>query len=221
MRGLSLALAILLVPMGASAEPVAYFERSVGAAFLPNVNTQTYTFVLPPDTISGHAELNYGTQLVAGAEIGYGGFAHGDLRWSIISYDYLHATLDSARLVGTINGVPSSITLSNGVLNGAGFDFDNSVHLLTTDVYYNFPDIGGVVRPYLGVGAGAAFIEHADAELALAATAGLRYGFAHNRAYIGVRYRYYRIAGPTDDLGIKYDPIQAHTVSAVIGFYLD
>jgi hypothetical protein len=220
MRRLSLMFVFALVPVGAYAQPVAYIEGSVGVAFMPNVSTQTYTFFIDPYTISGHGELDYGTNLVAGAEIGYAGFAHGQLRWGL-SYDYMHATLESASLVGSVNGVPGSIKFSSGELNGAGFNFDNSVHLITTDFYYNFADIGGVIRPYVGVGVGAALIEHADAELALSGTAGFRYGFADNTAYIGVRYRYYRISGPTDDFGIKYDPIQAHTVSAVLGFYLE
>jgi hypothetical protein len=41
-----------------------------------------------------------------------------------------------------------------------------------------------------------------------------------DQMYIGARYRLTHIEGITDKIGIQYDPIEFHTVSAIVGFYL-
>jgi hypothetical protein len=38
---------------------------------------------------------------------------------------------------------------------------------------------------------------------------------------MGLRYRFHRVEGPTNDLGIKYEPIMTHSVMAILGMYMD
>jgi opacity protein-like surface antigen len=198
--------------------PTAYIEGSVGVRFSSDVQTKNYTFVVPPDTASGHAELNYGTNVVIGAELGIADLV-GDGNWRFgVSYDYTQFNLDSVRFVGTVNGVPGSVTVSDSDVRSAGFNFDNTVHIVMGNIYYNLPVIRDAFRPYVGLGAGAAFIEHADTEFAFNVSAGIRMALGPS-AYVGLRYRFIRVEGPTDELGIQYKPITAHTISAVVGFY--
>jgi len=73
---------------------------------------------------------------------------------------------------------------------------------------------------YFGGGIGAAFIQNAGTNLALTATAGLRWAMT-DQAYMGLRYRFTRVEGPTDEIGLKYEPIMSHSVMAMLGVYLD
>jgi opacity protein-like surface antigen len=80
------------------------------------------------------------------------------------------------------------------------------------------PLINTRLQPYIGIGVGAAMIENAKTQLSLSGTLGARMDVS-DQAYIGVRYRFTRIQGTTDDAGIAYDAITFHTFSAVLGFY--
>ncbi len=76
-----------------------------------------------------------------------------------------------------------------------------------------------MLRPYLGVGLGAAWLTHSDTQTAVTATAGVRISLSED-AYLGLRYRYYRITGPTSTLGIKLNPINNRSIMSVIGYYV-
>jgi len=52
------------------------------------------------------------------------------------------------------------------------------------------------------------------------ATAGFRMALT-DQAYVGLRYRFYRVEGPTDDTGIRYEPLETHSVMAILGVYMD
>ena len=72
------------------------------------------------------------------------------------------------------------------------------------------------LQPYIGVGAGWAFIEEADSSFALSGTLGARFPITDN-AYLGARYRLQWISGPTTDDGVDLDSFLNHGVSAMIG----
>ena len=218
-RLLAVLFALSCVP--ASAQVETYVEASVGAAIIPTVDTKTYTFTDPStnDVYTGKGFLNYSTTVTAGAEIGYAGFYGGNLRFGV-AWDYLRASLSSAGVVGTQNGVAGRYVVSNADIRAAGFNFDDTVHIVGGNAYYNLPLIGDSIRPYVGAGFGAALIENASTEMAASATVGFRYGLADNM-YIGARYRFYYITGPTDDAGVQYNGIMTHTLSAVLGIYMN
>jgi opacity protein-like surface antigen len=221
MRYLIFCLGILLLPVTANAQAlrgsIGYVEGNIGVAFVPAIQTKYYSFIIPPDTYAGHGELRYGNSFMAGAELGVTFLAFTNWRLAV-SYDYTKLNLDSAKVTGTVNGAPGSLTIPAGTIEAAGFDFNNSVHLITYGTYYDFP-MAGRLRPYAGVAVGGAFVQHANTRLALSATLGLRMMIGTN-AYVGVRYRPYWIDGTSDKIGIEYKPILTHTVSALLGFYI-
>ena len=200
--------------------PAAYVEMGVGAVFAPSLSTKTYTLTSGTTTATGKVNLNYDTGFTAGAEAGYAGVGIPEIRLGV-SYDYLQGKFSDGQVVGTVNGTPGSFPFTRADLTslGAGSALDNDVHVLMGNAYYSFPMLGPV-RPYLGAGLGAAFISNAGSNFAFSASAGFRVELT-DESYMGLRYRFYDVQSPTDDLGIKYESLTAHSVMAVLGMYLN
>jgi opacity protein-like surface antigen len=200
--------------------PAAYVEMGVGAVFAPSLSTKTYTLTSGTTTATGKVNLNYDTGFTAGAEAGYAGVGIPEIRLGV-SYDYLQGKFSDGQVVGTVNGTPGSFPFTRADLTslGAGSALDNDVHVLMGNAYYSFPMLGPI-RPYLGAGLGAAFISNAGSNFAFSASAGFRVELT-DESYMGLRYRFYDVQGPTDDLGIKYESLTAHSVMAVLGMYLN
>jgi hypothetical protein len=217
--GIALALGLALAPTAGFAQTIGYVEGSVGTALIAQVSTSTYSFTDSSGNVySGNGVLNYGPSITAGAEAGIAGLDSGNIRLGI-SYDFIRTSLHSAGISGTFNGTPvGTITVTNALIRSAGFDFDTTVHAISANAYYNLPLIGEVIRPYVGLGAGAAILEHADTNLTITGTLGFRYAIS-DAAYIGMKYKFFYIDGPTEDFGVRFDPVFANTISAVIGFY--
>lgn len=223
MKGATVAAILIAIPTTAYAQdqgtlPVSFAEVSLGASFVPTIRTKTYTITNGIDTATGHIDLNYGTALTAGAEVGILGGLFPKVGFSL-SYDYIQARFDHGLIVGTLNGVPGSIAFNRNDVSSFGLSLDNDVHVVAANIFFS-PWESGAIHPYLGVGAGAAIISRADSEFALTATAGVRADISDD-VYVGVRYRYHYITGPTDDFGIRYDGINNHSVMAILGVYLD
>lgn len=195
-----------------------YAEGSVGAAFTQRIDTKQFSFSDPMNTFTGRAQLDYGTQFTAGGELGLTLFG-GSIRTGI-SYDYANATVHSATLIGVLNGSPVSGPFSRTELGTVATDFDNTVQIVAVNVYYNLLAADAPVQPYLGVGFGSGKIQTANSnEFVVTGTVGARIRVS-DQIYVGARYRFSHIEGITDVLGIQYNPIEFHTVSAIIGFYL-
>jgi opacity protein-like surface antigen len=197
-------------------EPTFYVEGTVGAAFTQSVDTKQFTFSDSMNTFSGRAEVHYGTQFTVGAEAGLTFF--NDRVRAGISYDYANATVRSATLIGILNGAPvnGSFPRSETIAS----NFDNTVQMITLNAYYNFLGPDAQVQPYIGGGFGSGKIQTAHSnEFAATAMAGVRVRVT-DQLYVSVRYKFTHIEGITDVLGIKYDPIEFHTVSLIAGIYL-
>jgi len=223
MRILTAAACFCVLPTLACAQddgtlPVSFAEVSLGASFIPTIRTKTYTLSDGIDTATGHIELNYSTGLTAGAEVGILGGLFPKIGFSI-SYDYLQARFDHGLITGTLDGVPGSLAFTRNDVAGFGITLDNDVHLIAANVFYN-PWEDGRIHPYIGGGVGVAIISHTDTQAAVTATAGVRADLSDD-FYVGVRYRYYYVTGPTDSFGIRYDSLSNHSVMAMIGVYLD
>src|SRR4029078_8376 len=67
-----------------------------------------------------------------------------------------------------------------------------------------------------GDGVVVALTAHTDTQAPVAAPARVRADLSDD-FYVGVRYRYYYVTGPTDDFGIRYDSLSNHSVMAMIG----
>lgn len=203
--------------MAQGAPMIGYVEGGLGLTIIGNVDTAPLTVFVPgTGTFSGTAKGSYGTRMTAGAELGttFGNWRVG------ISYDYTDAKLNSATATGTLNGQPFTATYPGAVIKGFGYNFDTNVQLFSGNVYYNLPLIGDLIRPYVGLGVGAALIDKARTELAISGTLGARIGISDN-IYIGPKYRIMRIGGTRDDLGTQYEDMVVHTFMGVIGFYLN
>jgi len=220
MKKILLTCLFLAVPSLAAAQEqrTVYLEGAVGAAFTQTVNTKPFSFSDPMNSFTGTAALDYGTQFTVGGEIGLT-FFNGRVRTGV-SYDYANATVHSANLVGTLNGVPVSGPFSRAALGTVASDFDNTVQIVAVNAYYNLLPADAQVQPYIGVGFGSGKIQTAESnEFVVTGTLGARVRVS-DRIYLGARYRFNHIEGITDVLGIKYNPIEFHTVSAILGFYL-
>lgn len=204
--------------LAAAQERTVYVEGSAGAAFTQTVNTKQFTFTDPMNSFSGTAALDYGTQFTVGGEIGLALF-DGRLRAGV-SYDYANATVHSAHLTGTLNGVPVNGPFSRAALGTVAADFDNTVQIFAVNAYYTLLPADAQIQPYIGVGFGSGKIQTAASnEFVVTGTLGARMKLS-DQIYLGARYRFSHIEGITDVIGIKYEPIEFHTVSAIIGFYL-
>ena len=220
--------AVAVFSSGVAHAQAIFSEFSVGAGFPSRVDTVKYDVIAPFDfTTPGGIDIAQGDRLVgnlsgdynggitAGLAIGIRGV--GDKHFGInLSYDYLQANLDEISAVGTINGVPANETDSLDSLGLSGADFNNEVHIVLGNIRYDFVGPREPIQPYVEIGAGGAFVENSDASAAFAATAGFRVplglGF-----YAGARYRYLRVMGYEDQVGIDYRDISGHSVSAVLG----
>lgn len=204
----------------AQTEPIAlYGEAGLGVTIIPDTRGNT-TGVIDGTPFSVKGVANYNPALAVSAEVGYAGFGNGKFRLGV-SYDYMNITLRTQTLTGTIGGVPVNQSFTPSELNSLGLRVDNNTSVFAGQAYVNLPLINDNIRPYVGIGGGAAILEHA-AHLAPAgsATAGLRYAFGPN-GYLGVRYRTFYIGGTTDKLGTQHDAFWTHTFSVIIGGYLN
>jgi hypothetical protein len=219
MMRLSLAAALLAaVPaiVHAQAIPGGYIEGAIGISLISDVETEDYLIDVPGyGTFFGRAEANYETEFTGGAEIG---LTTGRWRFGA-SWDFTSAQLDTARVIGELDGSPISQEITDDALaEDFGISLDNNAHLFAGNAYYNFGPADASFRPYIGVGLGAAVFEKASTEFAVTATLGARFALGP-RTYVGTRYRLTHIGGPTDDFGAEYEPITLHTFSLLLGLY--
>jgi hypothetical protein len=231
-RKFFIATAVAMAATSGVAQAQAVFaEFSVGAGFPQNVETVQYDVITPVGfTTPGGVVVNPGDRLVGslsgeyeagisgGLEIGLRGV--GDKRLSLtLSYDYLQANLSEITATGTINGAPASETNSLAALGLSGSDFNNEAHLVLGNIRYDFLGPKEPIQPFLEVGGGGAFIEDSPTSAALGATAGFRVplglGF-----YAGARYRYVKVFGYEDQIGIDYNNLDAHLISFMLGAHM-
>jgi opacity protein-like surface antigen len=209
----------LVVPTLAAAQgrqPTFYVEGGVGAAFTESVDTKQFTFIDSMNNFSGRAKVDYGTQFTIGGEAGLTFF--NDRIRAGISYDYANATVRSATLIGTLNGAPVNGSFPRSEVIAS--NFDNTVQIFALNAYYNFLGPEAPYQPYIGGGFGSGKIQTAHSnEFVATGMAGVRMRVS-DQIYVGARYRFTHIEGITDVLGIKYDPINFHTVSVIAGIYL-
>ena len=217
MRKLLLAALLASIPSIASAQ--GYIEGAIGLVLFPDVDTDSYSILLPGgEAFHGHAEVKYDADFSFGIEGGYR-----LAPWRIgISWDRIGAEVDTARIEGTLDGVPFSDQASDQELQDFGIDANNDMSVFAVNGYYDFgsysvPVIGMGVQPYLGLGVGFATFDGLSTEFAWLITAGANLAIAP-RTYLGARYRLNVISGPEADSGIQFRGITTHTFSLVLGY---
>jgi hypothetical protein len=219
MRKLLLAALLAVIPSIAYAQ-TGYVEGSVGFVLMPDVETDDYSIFTPQgELFQGNAEADYDANWAFGAEAG---FRVGPWRFGA-SWDFIDSEVNTARLEGTLDGVPFSFEASDQDLEDFGIDANNDVNIFAANAYYMFGSysLGGLgmgVQPYVGLGAGVATFDNLSSEFAFLVTLGANVPIGE-RAYIGGRYRLALISGPeAEDTGIEFDGITTHTFSLVLGF---
>jgi len=207
MKKLLLAALFAVIPSLASAQ--GYIEGNVGFVLFPDVESEEYTF----GAFSGNAEVEYEAQWGFGVE---GGFQTGRWRFGA-SADFISAEVDTARLEGTLAGVPFSIEAVDDELEDFGFSANNDVSIFAGNAYYHFSDMNAGFQPYAGVGLGVGTFDDASSEIGFLFTLGANVPLGQS-AYLGGRYRLALLGGPEMDSGIELEGITLHTFSLVIGF---
>jgi len=198
-----------------------YIEGQLGAAWIKDVDSNTISGTASGITFTNVGlTIDYDTALAFGVEAG-GSIPGADHFRVGISFKQLDAKLNSATLRGSVTDGTTTLTgpatFSRADLDTVGISADNKALLYSVNMYYDFKN-DSAFTPYLGAGIGIADIKNAkDIELALNLSAGVNYDIME-QVYIGVRGDYNLISGPEDELGIKYDDIQALSILATIGF---
>jgi hypothetical protein len=213
-RKICLVAAFCALPTLASAQGMGgYIEGNIGAAFISNVDAKV------DDTPPGTASIDVGTELLFGAEVGVGGLGNANnLRFGL-GWDHLKVTPNSVTLSGF--GDPTEKFTCSELASFTGgdatcSDFGTNANIVALNAYLDFPTGNNMgIVPFIGVGAGWAFLEDADSQFAASGSAGVRIPLGMN-AYVGARYRFQYITGPSEDLA-DFDAITSHGVSAILG----
>jgi hypothetical protein len=216
-RLLLAAAALAAIPTFSNAQqlPVGYLEGAIGVSLVSDFTTNPFAATIPGyGDFVGHVSADYETEFSGGAEIG---LATGRWRFGA-SWDFSNAQLDVARINGTLDGLPVNAEIPDDDVEAFGVLPDKTINVFAGNIYFNAGAPDWTVRPFVGLGVGAALVEGASTELAATATIGARIALGP-RSYIGGRYRLTRIIGPVDDLGANYDEITLHTFSLLLGMY--
>ena len=195
-----------------------YVEGAVGFVLFPDIETKDYSILTSGGLFQGNAESSIDASWAFGAEAG---FQTGPWRFGV-SWDFIDAETDTARLEGTLDGQPFSFEAHDQDLEDFGIGANNNLNIFAANAYYVFNSyniglIGMGVQPYVGIGAGAATMQDASTEFAFLFTLGATVPLGR-QAYIGGRYRLAVISGPTTDSGIEFDGFTTHIFSLVLGW---
>jgi len=239
MRKLLLAALLAAIPSIAFpsiASAQGYIEGAIGFGLFPDLESNGYSRTITgpvinplaygPGLFEGNAEIEINSSWAFGAEAGW---SVGSWRFGA-SWDFIDAEADTARLEGTLNGVPFSFEATDQELQDFGLDANYDVNIFAANGYYMFnrASVLGAINmnfePYAGLGIGAATFSNLDTQFAFLVTLGANVPLGSS-AYIGGRYRLSLISGPSltrdsniNDDGIDYDGITTHTFSLVLGY---
>lgn len=224
MKKTLLAIAISAATVGTSAyaadDKNVYVELGVGKASV-DVSTKTYSGSVAGITFTNaKANYEYEDATTYGLEIGVSKFLGTPFRVGF-GVATLDLKFERATGTGTIGTGLGNVTLS---VSGTAEDFRNiglvfpnrRVKMYMANGYYDFPTSGNL-KPFVGAGLGLADVESAqDQEFAFSLHAGLNYELGNNM-YVGGRFSHYRVAGITDNLGVKYEPLGVNYFGMTLG----
>lgn len=220
MKKILLVSALLAASASASAADLKpYIEGQVGWGSVGDVATKTYTGTVGGVAYNGQVNLDYDSNLAWGGEVGLANVADSNFRVGL-SFTKMSLDIGSVTASGTLTYSSTNYTGTTGNLKqtfaNRGISFDSDMKIYMVNAYYDIPT-GSQLTPFVGAGIGIASLDHAGSELALSATAGLKYNIEKN-LYLGAKATYYRVNGPKDSLGLEYEDVDAYTVKALVGY---
>jgi opacity protein-like surface antigen len=198
-----------------------YIEAQLGYSNLSKVNTNTYSGTADGVTATNlMGKLNYDSSATFGAEYGLNDVIVDNLRvgisFSTMKFDLKNAVI-SGSLTDGVTTYTGPVTLSAADFASVGVSLDNRVYLYMANAYYDFKN-KSPFTPFVGFGLGVADIKNADGnEFAYSLHAGAKYNI-NKDVYIGAKATYTNISGPTDQLGIKFNNIDAYSANLALGF---
>lgn len=177
-------------------------------------------------TLTGNlkGELEYDSEVDGGFEIGFKLQDNHRFGFSYSQPDFEFKKMDLTASISLTDGITTITESASGEVTRAelaslGVEnlLDNEVKLYMLNYYYDF-NAQESFRPFIGAGLGLADIDNAkDKEITYGIYAGAKYYFVEN-AYLGAKYTFSTINGPTDKNNIQYDDIDSHAGSLLIGF---
>lgn len=215
------AAAALFFSPAALAQGSVYTTFSVGSKVKATYREPEVVYDDGVDTFDGALRYNSDPSITAGLEVGSARIAN---RFRIgVSYDYVKASLDTVNYVGTLNGIAVNEKVDVGDLADAlGYTDINLVghaHFVQGQAAVNLAPPNARFKAVIGAGGGAALANGVDTGLAVSGTAALE--IPVNAALsLGVRYRYIRASGWTDQLyNYDYEPVNLHLISVTASFF--
>jgi len=221
MRKIALVLASCLLAGGASAaERYLFTELSAGRSHMKPETEATSGVFNGVAVSNARFKLKYDDPTAYGFEIGGSDFAGTPLRAGLF-FVTAKANLREASGSGTLTqgsrvwNLQETVTAAE--LRSVGLDFDNRVNLYGVTAYYDF-NRDASVKPFVGVALGQADFENArDRKFAAGLHLGLNLDLSKN-TYLGVRLSTYRVNGPTDKIGLRYEDLTLTNVGLQLGF---
>lgn len=186
-----------------------YIQGSVGGVFPRSVEVDTETSPVFRDV-----ELDYGAAVIGGIEIGARNIGGTGLRMGA-SAQYTSLDLSKASVV--VNGSSVSINRNN-IKNLVGAELDVDAGLVMFNTYYDFEINKSKFVPYIGIGAGVAFIQDvSERPFTYSLMAGVDYRATDNLS-LGMKYTYNRIMSFLDVVDIKYKGVSSNMIVGTLTY---
>ena len=199
-----------------------YIEVGLGFLIPSDVSTEPYSGTSPSGDITYNnlrANIEYDHPIAWSFE--YGRYFNKDLNLRAgLNYTLSKAKLKRIYGTGsyTYNGITYNISdsLDRSEANNAE-SFDNNFKILSANLYKDFNQLNLNFTPFIGLGIGLADIEDTkDKEMVSSLIVGFNYDL-YDATYIGGKFLYNTVSGPTNNDGLKYEDIDFQTWLIQIG----
>ena len=199
-----------------------YAEIGLGLVIISDPSTEPLTGTSPNGDITyNNLRLNLESENATAWSLEYG--RHIDRSFGLragVNYSSFKGKLK--RLYGTgsytYNGTTYNVSNSynrSEVTNAASFD--TSIKILSANLYKDFDQADSNFTPYIGLGLGRADLNNTSGkENVSILTVGFKYDI-YDSTYIGGKFLYNTVSGPTNNDGLKYEDIDFQTWLIQIG----
>ena len=199
-----------------------YVEIGLGLVIISDPSTEPLTGTSPNGDITyNNLRLNLESENATAWSFEYG--RHIDRNFGLrtgVNYSSFKGKIKRIYGTGsyTYNGTTYNVSNSlnrSEVPNAASYD--TSINILSANLYKDFDQADSNFTPYIGLGLGQADINNTSGkENVSSLTVGFNYDI-YDSTYIGGKFLYNKVSGPTNNDGLKYEDINLKTWSLQIG----